>query len=227
MRFAPPSEMQRRDRASTGSRRASAINTGEVVVGGEGETLVTGDAVNVAARLEQAAAAGEILIGAETRALVRDAVRVEPVEPLDAEGKVASRLRRSGSSRSIERRAPLARHPETPLVGRERERQRLWRDYEDAVADSTCRLFTLLGPAGIGKSRLVADFLERVGDVGRRPARPLPLLRRGDHLLAARRDPDRDRRRAGRRSSARRRPRRSSRSGGCSRRAPRSVRRSS
>ncbi len=60
--------------------------------------------------------------------------------------------------------APLARHPETPLVGRERERQRLWRDYEDAVADRTCRLFTLLGPAGIGKSRLVADFLERVGD---------------------------------------------------------------
>ena len=58
----------------------------------------------------------------------------------------------------------LARHPETPLVGRERERQRLWRDYEDAVADRTCRLFTLLGPAGIGKSRLVADFLERVGD---------------------------------------------------------------
>ena len=60
--------------------------------------------------------------------------------------------------------APLARHPETPLVGRERERQRLWRDYEDAIADRTCRLFTLLGPAGIGKSRLVADFLERVGE---------------------------------------------------------------
>ena len=50
-------------------------------------------------------------------------------------------------------------------MGRERERQRLWRDYEDAVADSTCRLFTLLGPAGIGKSRLVSDFLDRVGGV--------------------------------------------------------------
>ena len=75
-----------------------------------------------------------------------------------------SRSRRSGSSRCSSDAAPLARHPETPLVGRERERQRLWRDYEDAVADRTCRLFTLLGPAGIGKSRLVADFLERVGD---------------------------------------------------------------
>ncbi len=52
-----------------------------------GETLVTGDAVNVAARLEQAAAAGEVLIGAETRLLVRDAVRVEAVEPLALKGK--------------------------------------------------------------------------------------------------------------------------------------------
>jgi class 3 adenylate cyclase/tetratricopeptide (TPR) repeat protein len=139
------------------------VNTGEVVVGGEGETLVTGDAVNVAARLEQAAASGEILIGAETRALVRDAVHVEPVEPLELKGKSApvEAYRLVGV---ISDAAPLARHPETPLVGRERERQRLWRDYEDAVADRTCRLFTLLGPAGIGKSRLVADFLERVGN---------------------------------------------------------------
>src|SRR4051812_2114528 len=140
------------------------INTGGVVVGGEGETLVTGDAVNVAARLEQAARAREILIGAETRLLVRDAVLLEPVEPLALKGKSepvpAFRL-----LEVISGAAPSARHPETPLVGRERERQRLWRDYEDAVADSTCRLFTLLGPAGIGKSRLVRDFLDRVGGV--------------------------------------------------------------
>ena len=59
---------------------------------------------------------------------------------------------------------PIARDLSAPLVGRERERQRLWRAFEDAVDDRTCQLFTLLGPAGIGKSRLVADFLERVGD---------------------------------------------------------------
>jgi class 3 adenylate cyclase len=138
------------------------INTGEVVVGG-GETLVTGDAVNVAARLEQAAPSGELLIGSETRQLVRDAVVVEPTEPLELEGKSAP-VQAFRVSEIISDAAPLARHLETPLVGRERERRRLWRDYEDAVADGTCRLFTLLGPAGIGKSRLVADFLERVGD---------------------------------------------------------------
>src|SRR5438874_6751475 len=72
------------------------INTGEVVAGG-GETLVTGDAVNVAARLEQAAGAGEILLGEGTHALVRDAVRAEPVEPLVLKGR-SSRCRRTGSS---------------------------------------------------------------------------------------------------------------------------------
>jgi class 3 adenylate cyclase len=136
------------------------INTGEVVVGG-GETLVTGDAVNVAARLEQAAPSGELLLGPETHQLVRDAVVVEPTDPLELKGKSAP----VGAFRVLEvisDAAPLARRLETPLVGRERERRRLWRDYEDAVADGTCRLFTLLGPAGIGKSRLVADFLERV-----------------------------------------------------------------
>ncbi len=148
--------------AAHGLEARIGINTGEVVVGGEGETLVTGDAVNVAARLEQAAAAGEIVIGAETRLLVRDAIEAEAVAPLALKGKSepveAFRLLEVVGNESV------VRHLDTPLVGRERERQRLWRDYEDAVADSTCRLFTLLGPAGIGKSRLVADFLERVGD---------------------------------------------------------------
>jgi class 3 adenylate cyclase/tetratricopeptide (TPR) repeat protein len=139
------------------------VNTGAVVVGGDGETLVTGDAVNVAARLEQAAAPGSILIGAETRALVRDAIRVEPVEPLALKGK-SEPVEASRLLEVVEGADALARHLEAPLVGRERERRRLWRDYEDTVADRTCRLFTLLGTAGIGKSRLVADFLERVGD---------------------------------------------------------------
>ena len=64
----------------------TGVNTGEVVAG-EGETLVTGDAVNVAARLEQAAAPGEILIGAETLSLVRDAVTVRAGRAAGAEGE--------------------------------------------------------------------------------------------------------------------------------------------
>jgi class 3 adenylate cyclase/tetratricopeptide (TPR) repeat protein len=148
--------------AGHGLEARIGVNTGEVVVGGEGETLVTGDAVNVAARLEQAAPNREILIGPETRLLVRDAVRVEAVEPLALKGK-AEPVEAYRLVEVLRDAAPLARHPETPLVGRERERQRLWRAYEDAVAGASCQLFTLLGPAGIGKSRLVADFLERVG----------------------------------------------------------------
>jgi class 3 adenylate cyclase/tetratricopeptide (TPR) repeat protein len=148
--------------AAHGLEARIGINTGEVVVGGEGETLVTGDAVNVAARLEQAAPNGEILIGARTRALVRDAVRAEELEPLELKGKSrpveAHRL-----VEVVDDAAPIARNLTAPLVGRERERQRLRRAFEDAVADRTCQLFTLLGPAGIGKSRLVADFLDRLG----------------------------------------------------------------
>ena len=148
--------------AEHGLEARIGIDTGEVVAGGDSETLVTGDAVNVAARLEQAAAAGETLIGARTHALVRDAVRVESVEPLALKGK-ASPVEAYRFLALVADEAPIARRLETPLVGRERERGRLRRDYEDAVADGTCRLFTLLGPAGIGKSRLVADFLEHVG----------------------------------------------------------------
>ena len=147
--------------AEHGLEARIGVNTGEVVVGGEGETLVTGDAVNVAARLEQAADAGEVLIGAETRLLVRDAIRAEAVEPLELKGK-SEPVEAFRLVDVVAGAESIARHPGTPLVGRERERERLWRDFEDAVADRSCRLFTLLGPAGIGKSRLVADFLERV-----------------------------------------------------------------
>ena len=139
------------------------INTGEVVVGGEGETLVTGDAVNVAARLEQAAGAGEVFIGAETQSLVRDAVRVESVEPLALKGK-AQPVDAFSLLEVLPDSEGLARNPEALLVGRTRERNRLWRDFEDVLDERSCRLVTLLGPAGIGKSRLVADFVERVGE---------------------------------------------------------------
>jgi class 3 adenylate cyclase len=133
-------------------------NTGEVVAG-EGDSLVTGDAVNVAARLEQAAAPGEVLIGAETRRLVRDAVTIEPVA-VEAKGKGtvdAFRLT------AVDPAAPaLARRLDAPLVGRERELELLRQAVNRAVGESACHLFTLLGAAGVGKSRLAAEFLAGV-----------------------------------------------------------------
>jgi class 3 adenylate cyclase/tetratricopeptide (TPR) repeat protein len=135
----------------------TGVNTGEVVVG-EGQTLATGDAVNVAARLEQAAEPGEILIGAGTRQLVRDAVEVEPVEPLALKGKAetvqAFRLLLVDPGA-----AAVARRLDAPLVGRERELRLLHQAFERAEEDRACQLFTVLGPAGVGKSRLVAELL--------------------------------------------------------------------
>ena len=135
------------------------VNTGEVVVG-TAERLATGDAVNVAARLEQAAGAGEVLLGAETAALVRDAVETEELE-LELKGKseplVAHRLV------SLQAQAPaFARRFDAQLVGRERELRRLQEAFGQAGEDRSCQLFTLLGTAGVGKSRLTAEFIGSV-----------------------------------------------------------------
>jgi len=136
------------------------VNTGEVVAGDPSadQRLVTGDAVNVAARLEQSAAPGEVLLGESTYRLVKDAVEVEPVAPLELKGKSepvpAYRLtmvREAGEGH--------ARHLDSPMVGREKELDLLQRALERAVAERTAHLFTLLGPAGVGKSRLVLELL--------------------------------------------------------------------
>ena len=85
--------------------------------------------------------------------------------------------RPSACSRCSATRDALARHLETPLVGRERERQRLWRDYEDAVADRTCQPLHAARP---GRHRQVASRGRLPGARrrrGRRPARTLPLVR--------------------------------------------------
>jgi class 3 adenylate cyclase/tetratricopeptide (TPR) repeat protein len=141
------------------------INTGEVVTG-DGEALVTGDAVNVAARLEQAASPGETLIGSETLRLVRDAVETEETAPLELKGKAepvqAHRLL------MVDPDAPsFARRLDRPMVGRARELERLLADFEQSANDRACHMFTLLGPAGVGKSRLVRAFLDAVGDRAR------------------------------------------------------------
>ena len=141
-------------------RFRTGINTGPVLVG-EGENLAIGDAVNVAARLEQAAAPGEIVLGPETFRLVRDAVEVEPLKALSLKGKSeavpAFRLVRVDPSAS-----GVARRPGAPLVGRRRELRLLHQAWERAVEESGCHLFTLLGQAGVGKSRLVRELFAEV-----------------------------------------------------------------
>jgi class 3 adenylate cyclase/tetratricopeptide (TPR) repeat protein len=133
-------------------------NTGEVVAGDPAarQRLVTGDAVNVAKRLEQAAGSGEILIGRETQRLVRDAVRVEQVAALEIEGKQqpvpAFRVLKiiSGARGHV-------RRLDSPMIGREDERTLLELAFERSVREWSCHLFTVLGAAGVGKSRLVSE----------------------------------------------------------------------
>jgi class 3 adenylate cyclase/tetratricopeptide (TPR) repeat protein len=153
-----------RDRGVTIQMRIG-VNTGEVVAGASASdpALVTGDAVNVAARLEQGAAPGEVLIGGPTHRLVRDAVEAEEVAPLEAKGKVepVPAFRLLGVREVV---GAIPRHLDSPMVGRERQLAQLYQAFEAAEADSACQLFTVLGSAGVGKSRLIQEFLGGVGD---------------------------------------------------------------
>jgi predicted ATPase/class 3 adenylate cyclase len=144
--------------SGVGLRARTGVNTGEVVAGDPrvGQSLVVGDAVNVAARLEQSAAPGEILIGATTHRLVRNAVVVEPIDALAVRGKAepvpAFRL-----LEVLPDTAGYERRLDSPMVGREGERTLLWQAFDRTVRDRTCHLFTILGSAGVGKSRLASE----------------------------------------------------------------------
>jgi tetratricopeptide (TPR) repeat protein len=130
------------------------VNTGEVVTGTE-ERLATGDAVNVAARLEQAAQPGEVLIGTETFGLVRATVEVGEDRRLELKGKAEP----APAYPLLAVTGELERRFATPMVGREHELARLRAVFGQAVHDRSCQLFTVLGSAGVGKSRLGAEFL--------------------------------------------------------------------
>ena len=144
-------------------RVRTGVNTGEVIAGdpSQGHGFVTGDAVNVAARLEQAAPDGEVLIGEDTYELVRDSVQVEQVPALDLKGKserVPAYRLVAVSGAGAGRGSRLG----APLVGRERELTALREAFDRVVAGRGCELVTILGPAGLGKSRLAEEFAERL-----------------------------------------------------------------
>jgi class 3 adenylate cyclase/DNA-binding winged helix-turn-helix (wHTH) protein len=135
------------------------INTGAVFSGdpADGQQFATGEAVNIAKRLEQAATPGEILLGPQTYAHVKGAVRAEPHGPISLKGKTTQ----------VDCWRPLALLPvttglersfETPFLGRERELAALGESLAKAVEERSCHLCTILGAPGIGKSRLVKEF---------------------------------------------------------------------
>ncbi len=139
------------------------VNTGEVVTGTE-ERLATGDAVNVAARLEQAAQPDDILIGSETLQHLVDAVTVELVERLELKGKAEP----LDAYRLLSVRATtggVARRVGAPMVGRSRQLKMLRDAFDNVASERSCHLFTVLGSAGVGKTRLVSEFLRTLDDV--------------------------------------------------------------
>jgi class 3 adenylate cyclase/tetratricopeptide (TPR) repeat protein len=139
----------------------TGVNTGEVIAGdpSTGQRLVTGDTVNTAARLEQAAPTNEVLLGDATYRLVRHAVEVEPVEPLELKGKAervpAYRLITVHEAESV------GRQHDNPLVGRAQELSVLDAELDAAVTAASCRLVTLVAQAGVGKSRLIEEVGRR------------------------------------------------------------------
>ncbi|HZC13027.1 MAG TPA: AAA family ATPase, partial [Thermoleophilaceae bacterium] len=142
----------------------TGVNTGEAIVGdpSQGEDFVSGEAVSVVARLEQSAPPREILIGEQTLELVRGAVLVQAVPPLEVPGKSqpvqAFRLLDvAAKDRGIDRGLS------SPLVGRERELQVLREAFDRTVSAGTCELVTVVGPAGVGKTRLTSDFVRSLG----------------------------------------------------------------
>lgn len=170
--------MQRRMRELFGETLSLRIgvNTGEVVVGRprERSSFVTGDAVNVAARLEQAAQPGEVLVGDRTFASVRGAFEFDEPRAIQAKGKpdgvVGRPLLRALSL--MRPRGVLGLH--RSFVGRDDEMLTLEREFDAVETEGTPRLVTIVGDAGVGKSRMVREFWERLG-----ARQPEPLRRTG------------------------------------------------
>src|SRR5712691_28745 len=139
------------------------INTGEVVVGDPSstQTIASGDTVNVAARLQQAAQPGQILLGDKTYRLVQDSVQAGPLESFSLKGK-----REAVTTWQFEEIRAGADHVfrrlNSPLVDRDEEQRALHDVYARALEQQTCQLAFVFGPAGIGKTRLVQEFGARL-----------------------------------------------------------------
>jgi len=154
--------MQFRMRELFGDRLALRIgvNTGEVVVGKprEGSSFVTGDAVNVSARLEQAARPGQVLVGERTVAVVGDAFEFAESVTVEAKGKEGGVACRELVRMFAHRRS----RTQSSFVGREEELSRITDEVDKTIEGGRAGLLTVVGEPGIGKTSLVREFRERL-----------------------------------------------------------------
>ena len=148
------------------------IEAGEVVVDGSESTFATGEAVNLAARLQEAARPGEILVGPTAYRLAGGTLVVEDAGPLELKG-IDGSLR---AWRVVDMLDGPARPqgPRAPLVGREDELELLENTFKRSLRDSRAHLFTIYGEAGVGKSRLAREFLDGVERASVLMGRALP-----------------------------------------------------
>src|SRR5262245_27680357 len=134
------------------------IESGEVVAEDGDSTFATGEAVNLAARLQQHAATNEILVGPGTAALLRDRVELEPLNPIELRGWQNPILAHRVLC-AVELGEPV-RGLSAPLVGRESELELLENTFVRTARDRRAALLTVYGEAGVGKSRLAREFLD-------------------------------------------------------------------
>ena len=134
-----------------------------VVAGVGDDTIATGDAVNVAARLEQNAGTDEVLIGEVTHRLTRDATNVEPVQPLQLKGK-SERVPAYRVISVLDNAPGTVRRMDSELVGRVDQLASVDAALRRAAEDHTPVMVTIAGDPGVGKSRLVEELIRRAGD---------------------------------------------------------------
>ncbi|HLM31012.1 MAG TPA: adenylate/guanylate cyclase domain-containing protein [Solirubrobacterales bacterium] len=146
------------------------INSGEVLAGRVGDRYtVIGDPVNVAARLQAAAKPGTVIVGEVTHRLTRPAIEYVELEPLELKGKSEPVPAWEAVRAVVRGRAPRGARSTARLIGRDPESDRLLAAFEQVVEERRPHLVTLLGQAGVGKSRLLRDLIDRLGGLEHPP----------------------------------------------------------
>jgi class 3 adenylate cyclase/tetratricopeptide (TPR) repeat protein len=136
------------------------IESGEIVADDSASTFATGEAVNLAARLQQRAGPGEILVGPGAARLVGGRIELEAAGTLDLRG-FRQPIEASRVVCAADLGTPIAT-VKAPLVGRESELELLENTFARTVRDRRATLFTIYGDPGVGKSRLAREFTEGV-----------------------------------------------------------------